>query len=92
MTSDHPGGGSVKPFSKSFVAALTVLCVVLPVLIGCASSTPVRTTPAAKEPAVLKRLAVVPFEKLTSSDASRMARCPRLRDRSPPATCRKTRI
>jgi len=66
----------VKPFSKSFVAALTVLCVVLPVLIGCASSTPVRTTQGAKEPAVLKRLVVVPFEKLTSSDASRMARCP----------------
>ena len=66
----------MKPFSKSFVAVLTSLCVVLPVLIGCASSTPVRTTPAAKEPVVLKRLAVVPFEKLTSSDASRMARCP----------------
>jgi hypothetical protein len=66
----------VKPFSKSFVAVLTVFCALLPVLAGCASSTPVRTTQSSKEPVVLKRIAVVPFEKLTSSDASRMARCP----------------
>lgn len=48
----------------------------LPVLVGCSSTTPVRTTQASKEPVVLKRIAVVPFEKLTSSDASRIARCP----------------
>ncbi len=46
------------------------------VLIGCASSTTVRTAEAAKDPVVLKRIAVVPFETLTSEDASRTARCP----------------
>lgn len=77
MTSDHPGGGSVKPFSKSFVAALTVLCVVLPVLIGCASSAPVRTAAeTAGEPLVFRKIAVVSFEKLTSEDGGRAVRCP----------------
>ena len=66
----------MKPFSKSFVAVLTAFGIMLPVLVGCSSTTPVRTTQASKEPVVLKRIAVVPFEKLTSSDASRIARCP----------------
>lgn len=44
--------------------------------IGCASSMPVRTAQAGKEPAVPKKIAVVSFEKLTSDDASRVARCP----------------
>lgn len=35
-----------------------------------------KTAQAGKEPVVLKRLAVVSFEKLESGDASRMARCP----------------
>lgn len=66
----------MKPLSKASVAVLTVLCVVLPVLTGCASSAPVRTVQAGKEPFVPRKLAVVSFEKLTSGDASRMARCP----------------
>ena len=66
----------MKPFSKSVFAYLAVPCLALMVLAGCASSTPVRTAQSSKEPVVLKRIAVVPFEKLTSSDASRMARCP----------------
>lgn len=66
----------MKPFSKAFVAVLAALCALLPLLTGCASSTPVRTAQAGKEPVILKKLAVVSFEKLTSSDASRMARCP----------------
>ena len=66
----------MKPFSKSVIAYLAVFCAVLPLLAGCASSTPMRTAASSKEPAVLKRIAVIPFEKLASNDASRMARCP----------------
>lgn len=66
----------MKPFSRANPAFIAVLCVVLVVLAGCASSTPVRSAEAGREPVVLKKLAVVPFEKLTSDDASRVARCP----------------
>ena len=63
----------MKPLSKASVAVLTILCAVLA---GCASSAPVHTVQAGKEPFVPRKLAAVSFEKLTSSDASRMARCP----------------
>jgi hypothetical protein len=48
----------------------------LALFVGCASSTPVRTAEAEREPAVLNRIAVLPFEKLTSDDANRVARSP----------------
>jgi hypothetical protein len=66
----------VKPFSKIRFTIFAALCILLPILIGCASSTPVRTAEAGKEPAVLNKIAVVPFEKLATDDASRVARCP----------------
>ncbi|HTZ39280.1 MAG TPA: hypothetical protein VMB77_03925 [Syntrophales bacterium] len=66
----------MKPFSRTCPARLAFLCIVLALFVGCASSTPVRTAEAEKEPVVLKRIAVVPFEKLTSDDASRVARSP----------------
>jgi TolB-like protein len=47
----------------------------MPVLIGCASSTSVRPE-TGKAPVIPKKIAVVPFEKLTSDDGSRVARCP----------------
>jgi len=61
----------VKSFSKIRFALFAALCV----LIGCASSTSVRPE-TGKEPVVPKKIAVVPFEKLTSDDGSRVARCP----------------
>jgi len=76
IISGLPVGGSVKPLSKASAAVLAILCVVLLVLAGCASSAPVATAQAGKEPFVPRKLAAVSFEKLTSSDASRMARCP----------------
>lgn len=66
----------MKPFSKSRYGILAVLCIVLHILVGCASSTPVRIIEDGREPIVLKKIAVVPFEKLMSDDASRAARCP----------------
>jgi hypothetical protein len=66
----------VKPFSKFRRSFVAFLCAVSAVFIGCASTTPVRTQEAGKEPVILKRIAVLPFEKLTSDDASRVARCP----------------
>jgi len=66
----------VTSFSKIRFALFAALCILSPILIGCASSTPARTAQAGKEPAVLKQLVVVSFEKLTSGDASRTARCP----------------
>jgi hypothetical protein len=66
----------VKPFSKIRFAIFAALCILLPILTGCASSTPVRTAQTGKAPAVLNKIAVVAFEKLTSDDASRVARCP----------------
>ena len=66
----------MKSFSKIRFALFAVLCIFLPVLIGCASSTPVRTVQSGKEPVVLNKLVVVSFEKLMSGDSSRAARCP----------------
>ena len=66
----------MKSFSKIRFALFAALCILMPVLTGCASSTPVRTAEAGKEPAVPKKIAVVPFETLTSDDGSRVARCP----------------
>ena len=65
----------MKPFSKILIALIAAFCFLVPVLMGCASSTPVRTE-TAKEPAVPKKIAVVAFEKLDSDDGSRVARCP----------------
>jgi hypothetical protein len=70
-------GDTVKPYLSTFPAPLLLsLCIVLTLFVGCASNTSVRTTEVEKEPVVLKRIAVVPFEKLTSDDASRVARSP----------------
>jgi hypothetical protein len=67
----------VKPFSKIHFAIFVALCILLLMLIGCASSTPVRTAAeTANEPVILKKIAVVSFEKLTSDDGSRVAQCP----------------
>lgn len=66
----------MKPFSKAFVAVLAALCIGLPLLTGCASSTPAPTVQTPRASFVPKKLAVVPFEKLTSGDASGAARCP----------------
>jgi hypothetical protein len=66
----------VKTSSRICPALVASLCIALTVLVGCASSTPVRTAEAGKDTAILKKIAVVPFEKLTSDDASRVARCP----------------
>jgi TolB-like protein len=49
---------------------------ILIAFVGCASSTSVRPAETGKEPVVPKKIAVVPFEKLTSDDNSRVARCP----------------
>jgi len=65
----------VKPFSKILIALIAAFCFLMPVLMGCASSTPVRPE-TAKEPAVPKKIAVIAFEKLASDDGSRVARCP----------------
>jgi len=66
----------VKPFSKILIAHIAAFCFLVPVLMGCASSTPVHPAEAVKEPAVPKKIAVVAFEKLASDDGSRVARCP----------------
>jgi TolB-like protein len=65
----------VKSFSKILIALIAAFCFLVPALMGCASSTPVRPE-TAKEPAVPKKIAVMPFEKLASDDGSRVARCP----------------
>lgn len=65
----------MKPFSKILIALIAAFCFLVPVLMGCASSTPVRPE-TGKEPAVPKKIAVVAFEKLASDDGSRVARCP----------------
>lgn len=70
-------GDTVKPFSRTSSALIAILCAVLIAFIGCASSTPVRTAAeTANEPVILKKIAVVSFEKLTSEDGSRVAQCP----------------
>ena len=66
----------MKPFSKVSSAFITILSIILIAFFGCASSTSVRTSETAKEPVAPKKIAVVPFEKLTSDDGSRVARCP----------------
>jgi hypothetical protein len=66
----------VTSFSRASSAFTITLCAILIAFSGCASSTSVRTSDAGKEPAVPKKIAVVPFEKLTSDDGSRVARCP----------------
>ena len=63
-------------FSRASSAITFILCIVLITFFGCASSTSVRPTESGKEPVVPKKIAVVPFEKLTSDDGSRVARCP----------------
>ncbi|MGE5789632.1 MAG: hypothetical protein ACM33C_02080 [Syntrophaceae bacterium] len=65
----------MKSFPKIRFSLFAALCILMPVLIGCASSTSVRPE-TGKEPVVPKKIAVVPFEKLTSDDGSRVARCP----------------
>jgi hypothetical protein len=65
----------VKTLCKIRFALFAALCILMPVLIGCASSTSVRQE-TGKEHFVPKKIAVVPFEKLTSDDGSRVARCP----------------
>ena len=66
----------MKPFSRACFAFIAIPCIILIAFFGCASSTPVRTAEAGKDVAVPKKIAVVPFEKLTSEDGSRVARCP----------------
>ncbi len=68
----------MKPFSRTFSSTtfIATLCIVIMALFGCASSTSVRPAETGKEPVVPKKIAVVPFEKLTSDDGSRVARCP----------------
>lgn len=63
-------------FSRASSAFIYTLCIVFIALFGCASSTSVRTSETGKEPVVPKKIAVVPFEKLTSDDGSRVARSP----------------
>jgi len=65
----------VKPFSKILIALIAAFCFLVPGLMGCASSTPVRPE-TGKEPAVPKKIAVVGFEKLASDDGNRVARGP----------------
>ena len=65
----------MKPFSKILIALIAAFCFLVPVLMGCASSTPVHPE-TGKETAVPKKIAVVAFEQLASDDGSRVARCP----------------
>lgn len=65
----------MKPFSKILFAHIAAFCFLVPVLMGCASSTPVRPE-TGKEPAVPKKIAIVAFEKLASDDGSRVVRGP----------------
>jgi hypothetical protein len=66
----------VKPFLKIPFPLVAALCIVMPILAGCASSAPVRTAETGKDTVVPKKIAVVSFEKLTSDDGSRVARSP----------------
>ncbi len=69
-------GDTVKPFPRASSTFIITLCIVLIAFFGCASSTSVRPTETGKEPVVPKKIAVVPFVKLTSDDGSRVVRCP----------------
>jgi len=67
----------VKTSSRTCPTLVASLCIALAVLVGCASSTPVRTAAeTAGEPLIFKKIAVVSFEKLTSEDGGRAVRCP----------------